>query len=253
MTGSNGLLKEKICVVTGTNRGIGQKIAELFAQEGAIVYASARSAGCLDAWACEISAETEGKIVPVYFDITDAQGIKQTVMRLKEEQGRVDVLVNNAGVVSNERLGMVSADRLRKLFEVNVFGLFEITQLIATRFMVKQKSGSIINMASVVGVEGAKGQAAYSASKGAVVALTKSLAKELAEYNIRVNAIAPGMIATDRLQDTITEVYKGKIPAIGMGRLGKPEEVAEACLYFASDKAAYTTGQILTVAGDIIL
>lgn len=243
------MLSEKVCLVTGTSRGMGQKIAEKFAQAGGLVYASARSVGCLEEWAESVNSKVPGKIYPIYFDMTSSEGIRQAVMRLKKEQGRVDVLVNNAGMVTNEVLGMISMEKTKEMFAVNVFGLLELTQLIVTRFMVKQKNGSIVNIASVVGVEGSSGQVAYSASKGAVTALTKSMSMELAPHNVRVNAVAPGMIATDRLKTTIKDVYKDHIPPIGMGRLGTPEEVANACLYFASEQSSYTTGQILNVAG----
>ena len=243
------MLTEKICLVTGTSKGIGRCIAERFAQEGATVYASARTEGCLEEWADQINSYGKGKIIPIYFDMKDSAGIRQAVMGLKKEAGRVDVLVNNAGMVTNENLGMISMEKTREMFETNVFGLLELTQFIATRFMMKQKSGSIINIASIVGVEGSRGQVAYSASKGAVIALTKSMAKELAPMQIRVNAVAPGMIATDRLKVTIKDVYKDHVPPIGMGRLGMPEEVANGCLYFASDAASYTTGQILVIGG----
>lgn len=246
------LLQDKVCMVTGTSRGIGQKIAERFAEEGAVVYASARQEGCLEEWAEQKNREIDGELIPIYFDMTDSNGIKQAILRVKKEHGRIDALVNNAGMVSNEVLGMISMDKMRNMFEVNVFGLLELTQMIATRFMMKQKSGSIINIASIVGVEGSKGQIAYSASKGAVVAITKSMSKELASYNIRVNAVAPGMIGTDRLKTTIIEEYKDNIPPIGMGRLGTPEEIADTCVYFASDASTYTTGQVLVVGGGMI-
>ena len=245
----SGMLNGKVCLITGTSRGIGQRIAEKFATEGGIVYANARTAGCLEEWAERINAEVPGKIYPIYFDMTNSEEIRQAVMRLKKEQGRVNVLVNNAGMVTNEVLGMISMEKTKEMFAVNVFGLLELTQLISTRFMVRQKSGSIVNIASIVGVEGSSGQAAYSASKGAVIALTKSMSKELAPHNVRVNAVAPGMIATDRLKVTIKDVYKDNIPPIGMGRLGTPEEVADACLYFAAEQSSYTTGQILVVGG----
>jgi len=206
----SGCLKHKVCLITGASRGIGQATAIRFAQEGAVVYANARTEGSLDTWAEEMSQQVEGTIIPIYFDVADSAGIKQAVIRIKKEQGKIDVLVNNAGKVTNERLGMISVDKMRDMFEVNVFGLLELSQLIATRFMIKQESGSIINLASMVGVEGSRGQVAYSASKGAVIALTKSMAKELAEHNVRVNAIAPGMIGTERLQNTIKDIYKEK-------------------------------------------
>ncbi len=252
MEKGSGILPNKVCLVTGAGRGIGKSTAMRFAKEGAIVYANVREKGILEEWIKLHCQGLKGKIIPVYFDITDSSGIRQCVMQIKKEQGKIDVLVNNAGVVSNELLGMISKSKVREMFEVNVFGLLELTQLIATRFMMKQKWGSIINMASIVGSIGSRGQIAYSASKGAVIALTKSMAKELAEYNVRVNAIAPGMIATERIQKSINDIYKN-IPQIGMGRLGTPEEIADICVFFASEMSEYVTGQILEVSGSMML
>ena len=241
-----GLLEGKICLITGATRGIGRSIAERFAQEGGLVYANARKEEDIEAW---IPDNLKASILPICFDLSDAETIRQAVLKIKKERGKLDVLVNNAGIVTNENLGRISLDSLRKMFEVNVFGLIELSQLVATRFMAKQKSGSIVNIASIVGVEGSKGQTGYSASKGAVISITKSMAKELAPSNVRVNAVAPGMIETERLKITIKDVYKDNIPEIGMGRLGKPQEIADACLYFASDLSSYTTGQIMVVGG----
>lgn len=242
-------LLDKICLVTGTSRGIGKAIAERFVQEGGIVYASSRGEGNLDEWAAGINSSCTGEIVPVYFDMTDSAAIKSVVMRIKKEYGRLDVLVNNAAMISNELLGMISLKKTREMFDVNVFGLLELSQFVAVKLMKPQQYGSIVNIASIVGVEGSRGQVAYSASKGAVIAITKSMAKELAPDFVRVNAVAPGMIATERLKVTIKETYHGKHPPIGMNRLGKPEEIADACLYFVSDESAYTTGQVLVVGG----
>ena len=236
-----GLLQDKICLVTGASRGIGKSIVELFSEEGATVYAAARKV--------EDIADKKSSVIPLYLDLSDNESIRQTILRIKKEKNQLDVLVNNAGIVSNENLGRISMQSLRNMFEVNVFGLLELSQLAATRLMIKQKSGSIINIASIVGVEGSKGQTGYSASKGAVISITKSMSKELAPSNIRVNAVAPGIIETERIKITIKDIYKGNIPEIGMGRLGKPQEIADACLYFASDLSTYTTGQIMIVGG----
>lgn len=243
------LLGEKVCLVTGTSRGIGREIAERFAEAGGFVYASARQEGSLEDWADAVNTRVAGKISPIYFDMTNTAAVKQAVVRIKKEQGRLDVLVNNAGVVYNGTLGMVPMDRVREMFDVNVFGLLDLSQLVATRLMMKQKSGSIVNIASIVGVEGSRGQVAYSASKGAVIAMTKSMAQELAPYQIRVNAVAPGMIDTGRLHVKIKEEYSDNVPPIGMGRLGNVGDIADACLYFASDMASYTTGQVMVVGG----
>ena len=246
------LLENKICLITGAARGIGQAIAERFAGEGAIVYANDLREGEMDEWAKACSEKYNTRVIPVYFDLTDTEAVKQAVMRVKKEQGRIDVLINNAGIVSNEPFGMVSKEKMREMFEVNIFGLLDLTQFVA-RIMMKQKSGSIVNISSIVGVQGSKGQIAYSASKGAVIAFTKSAAKELAPYQVRVNSVAPGMTKTERIQTTIKEQYKGIVPEIGMGRLASTLDIANACLYFASDLSEFTTGQILVVGGGQIL
>ncbi|WP_022765829.1 SDR family NAD(P)-dependent oxidoreductase [Butyrivibrio sp. XPD2006] len=247
------LLRDRICLVTGTSKGIGKRIAEKFAAEGATVYATARTGGCLDDWSSEVTTDSAGSVIPVYFDMTDSAGIKACVLRIKKECGKLDVLVNNAGMVTNELLGMISIDKMRQMFDVNVFGLMELSQLAAMKLMKPNKSGSIINISSIVGVEGSRGQIAYSASKGAVISITKSMAKELAPDKVRVNAVAPGMVATERLKATIKEQYHDVIPQIGMGRLAETDDIADACLYFASDMSLYTTGQVLTIGGAMVL
>ena len=224
------MLNDKVCLITGSSRGIGKKTAELFAENGGIVYANAREKGCLDNWAEQLNRVVTGKIIPIYFDITNSQDIRAAVTKIKNESKRVDVLVNNAGMVTNELFGMVSMEKMQQMFSVNVFGLFEVTQYIVSKLMMRQNSGSVINIVSAVAVDGCAGQVAYSASKGAVIAMTKSLAKEVAAKQIRINAIAPGMIETDRIKNTIEEQYKGSIPEIRMGHLGEPEDVAQACL-----------------------
>jgi len=246
------MLENKVALVTGASRGIGFATAELLARNSAVVYANARKNGCLDAFASKLKDECEAEIIPLYFDITDRSTVKDAFMRIKKEQGRLDVLVNNAGIMKDAMIGMISGDMIREIFEVNVFALAEMMQ-IAVKFMKKQSSGSIINIASIVGVNGNKGQLAYSASKGAVIAMTKTAAKELAENNIRVNAIAPGMIDTDMFNSIGKEHVAKRLADIGMNRLGTPEDVANACLFLASDLSAYITGQVLGVDGCAIV
>lgn len=238
----NDLLKGKVCLVTGATKGIGKAITELFVREGAIVYGCGRDA--------EGFAE---EVLPLCFDITDSDAMKNAVMQIKREQGKIDVLVNNAGVVSNELLGTVSKEHLRNMFEVNVFAAFELMQLVGSKIMCRQKSGSIINITSMVAQNGCAGQVAYSASKGALISMTKSAAKEWAGKQIRVNAVAPGMTGTERIMKTIEEQYKGEIPTIGMQRLATPEDIANACLFFASDMSSYVTGEVLGVNGAMII
>ncbi len=242
------LLHDKVCLITGAGRGIGKAIAERFAEEGAIVYANARKEGSIDNWATSCSEKYNSQVIPVYFDVTDSKLVKQTIIRIKKEQKRIDILVNNAGLVSYELLGMTNIEKLREMFEVNVVAVIQLMQLTA-RIMSRQKSGSIINISSIVGVQGVKGQLSYSATKGGVNALTKSAAKELASDNIRVNAIAPGMVGTERFKGIFEEKFSHRISDIGMGRLAKPEEIANACVFLGSDLSEYITGQILGVDG----
>jgi 3-oxoacyl-[acyl-carrier protein] reductase len=246
------LLNKKVCLITGASRGIGKAIADRFAEEGAVVYANSLETENIDEWASQSASKNNTSVIPLYFDITDAAAAKNAVLKIKKEQGQIDVLVNNAGIVTYEFISMIDSEKLRRMFEVNVFAMIKLMQLTA-RIMERQKSGSIINMASIVGVHGVKGQMAYSASKGAVIALTKSAAKELAENNIRVNAIAPGMVGTERLLNIMEKSFDHRLNDIGMGRLAEPREIADACVFLASDLSTYVSGQILGVDGSTVL
>lgn len=252
MQNNSRLLTGKVCLVTGAGQGIGRSIAERYAEEGAIVYANARKSGSIDDWALECSKAYGTVVIPLYFDITDTAAVKDAVIRITRERTRIDVLVNNAGVVINELIGMISREHVRSMFEVNVFALIEILQLVA-RVMKKQNSGSIINISSIVGMEGSKGQLAYSASKGAVISLTRSAAKELAPRNIRVNSVAPGMTETSRFHETYGENSTERLASVGMGRLARPEEIANACVFLASDLSEFVSGEILGVNGCSVL
>jgi len=245
---STRLLEGKICLVTGTNRGIGMAIAERYAEEGAVVFANARKEDSLETWAKQCSEKYQTSVIPLYFDITDAAASKAALLKIKSDFGRIDVLVNNAGMVTYELLPMIDFEKLRAMFEVNVIAMIQLVQL-ASRIMTRQKSGSIINMSSVVGVQGVKGQLGYSATKGAVISITKSAAKELIEHNIRVNAIAPGMVGTERFTAVFEEKFKDKIANIGIGRLAEPNEIANVCVFLASDLSTYVTGQVIGVDG----
>lgn len=246
------LLKDKVCLITGTSRGIGAAILRRFVEEGAVVYANARTMGSLDSVCEELGSTCHGKIIPLYFDITDEKAVKEAFLTVKKQQQKLDVLVNNAGVMKDALIGMVNKKLMQEIFEVNVFAMMQMIQL-ANKLMSRQKSGSIINMASIVGTNGNPGQFVYSASKGAVVALTKTAAKELAPDNIRVNAIAPGMIDTDMLGSIGDKKIQENLDKIRMGRLGNPSEIADACVFLASDLSAYVSGQILGVDGVTII
>lgn len=243
-----GLLKDKVCLVTGASKGIGRAIAEEFAKQGAIVYANARTPDSIDEWAKNLSEEHQTKVIPAYFDITDLAASKNTVMQIKSAEKRIDVLVNNAGMVTYEMIPMAQIDTFRAMLDVNVVAPFSLLQIVS-RVMGRQKSGSIINMASIVADKGAKGQVSYATTKGAIISMTKSAAKELAPSQIRVNAVAPGMVGTERFVNIFEEKFKDKIDNIGMGRLAEPNEIADLCVYLASDMSKYVTGQIIGIDG----
>jgi 3-oxoacyl-[acyl-carrier protein] reductase len=234
-------LENKVCIITGAAQGIGKEIARHFAEDGAIVYACDRQ---------EFMSDDE-RIHPLVFDITDAAAVKTSMMQVFKEAGRIDVLVNNAGVVFNRKIGMITRDETELMFRINVIAVLELIQLVS-RLMARNGGGSIVNIASVTAVLGSPGQVAYSATKGAIIALTKSAAKELAPQGIRVNAVAPGIVKTERfaeLYEANGEKIDERISRIALGRLGTPEDIANACAFLASDRASYISGHILGVDG----
>ena len=242
------LLKGKVCLITGTNKGIGKAIAESFAREGAIVYANARENEGMEDWARDLAEKNNTKVIPIYFDVTDLENVRSKVLEIKSAENKIDVLVNNAGMVTYELIPMVQMEIFRKMWEVNVIGTFNLLQIVS-RIMSRQQSGSIINMASIVGEKGSKGQVSYATTKGAVIAMTKSSAKELAISNIRVNAIAPGMVGTERFKGVFEKSFKDKINQVGFGRLAEPNEIAEVCVFLGSEMSTYVTGQIIGIDG----
>lgn len=248
---TQGLLKNKVCIVTGAGKGIGLSVVNRFASEGAIVYANVRSQESDHKKLHEL-AENFSNIKIQYYDVTKAEELKNAVLEIKKKEGRIDALVNNAGLVSYELMGLINFDKLQAMFDTNVIAAIRMIQLVS-RVMTRQKSGSIINISSIVGVKGVKGQLAYSATKGALNSITLSAAKELAEFQIRVNAVAPGMVGTERLKNIMEEKFSDRLNDIGFGRMAEPDEVGDLCLYLASDLSRYLTGQIIGIDGSTIL
>lgn len=246
-----GLLEGKICLVTGASRGIGRSICETFAREGAIVYANERVQGKIDKWRGD-DVSYCGKIIPICFNVTDVSSIKSALSEIRSVHGGLDVLVNNAGVEYNELIGTITEEHLQDMLDVNVRGVINMVQY-GSKLMHKATRASIINIASIVGIHGNSGQSAYAATKGAVIAFTKSAAKEFGAMGIRVNAIAPGLTNTDMVRNVDSEKIQKRIDNIRMGRIAEPEDIANACVFMASDYSSYITGQILGVDGCSVL
>ena len=233
------LLTNKVCIITGAGRGIGKVIAEQFVADGAIVYVNDLQ-----------KPEIEGA-KPICFDVTDSSALKAGLMQVYKAEGRIDCIVNNAAIIQNQKLGMVTKQLLEKMYAVNVFAVIDMIQ-IASRLMARTGGGCFVNMASVTGVVGSPGQVAYSSTKGAVITITKSAAKELAPMKIRVNAVAPGIVRTERfeeLYEATGDKINERIEKIALGRLGTPQDIANAVSFLASDRASYISGQILGVDG----
>jgi len=245
------LLKNKVCIVTGSTRGIGKEIACLFASQGAEVVVNGTRVGSAEQWIDE--SEYASRLHPYYFDISDPSEVRQNVMAVKRQFGHIDILVNNAAVEFNELIGMISRENMEKMFRVNVYGTIEMIQAVSRIMARNENGGSIINISSVVGLRGNPGQLVYSATKGAIIALTKSAAKELAPKKIRVNSIAPGLTQTEMMEQVDIEKLQGRISNICMGRIAQPSDIAGGCLLLASDYSEYISGQILPVDGCTIM
>lgn len=247
------MLAGKVCIVTGGSRGIGKAISQIFAQNGAVVYATATRKGSVEEWSEEFNKEVSGEVRSLYFDISDEKAVRDAVMQIKRTSGHIDGLVNNAGLEYNELIGMISHDNMEKMFSVNVYGTINMLQTVSRVMGRQENGGSIVNITSMTALRGNKGQLVYSATKGAVISMTKSAAKELAEKNIRVNAIAPGLTNTDMMKQADPEKLQGRINNICMGRLAEPEDIAKACMFMVSDLSTYVSGQVLAVDGCTIM
>lgn len=245
-------LTDKVAVVTGAGRGIGQAIASTFARAGAKVAVLSRTASNAGRTADQINAEHPGSAKAYEVDIADGASVAAAGEKILTDFGRVDILVNNAGITRDGLALRMSVEDWDTVLNTNLKGAFHAIKAFQ-RSLLRRKDARIINISSVVGLTGNAGQANYAASKAGLIGLTKSLAKEFAGRGVTVNAIAPGFIATDMTEELTDQVKAGIIERIPLGTLGTVEDIAAAALFLASPEARYITGQVLVVDGGMVM
>jgi 3-oxoacyl-[acyl-carrier protein] reductase len=244
--------ENQVAVVTGAGRGIGHAIALRFAREGARVASVSRTETNAQKTADEINATRADAAKAYAVDVADQAAVQNAAAQIFEDFGRVDILVNNAGVTRDGLSMRMPLEDWDLVLNTNLKGAFNFAQAVM-RPMIKQRSGRIINISSVIGLIGNAGQANYAASKAGLIGLTKSLARELASRGITVNAVAPGLIETDMTGVLSDEVRQAILQKVPLGKLGEPDDIAAAVAYLASADAKYITGQVLTVDGGMVM
>ncbi len=243
--------ENRVALVTGASRGIGEAIAKRLAAEGAVVLAAARSADALERVVSEIAA-AGGKASALALDLSDPSSLESGVKTALADHGEIHVLVNNAGITDDNLILRMSRESWDRVLSTNLTGVFLLTQAVV-KGMVRKRYGRIVNVTSVVGIMGNAGQANYAASKAGLIGLTKSVARELASRNITCNAVAPGFVATG-MTDTMTDVARERLSGqIPLERLGTPEDVAAAVAFLASEEASYITGTVVNVSGGLYM
>lgn len=243
------MILNKNVLITGTNRGIGLALVKAFANEGANVLAHARKKTPEFVEEMnELSKKYNVKIEPVYFELTDSNAMKETIKLIVKSKTKIDILVNNAGIAHGGLFQMTSINNIREIFDVNFFSVVELTQLVA-RIMTRQKSGNIINISSISGIDLKAGNCAYGTSKAALIALTKTLSAELAPQGIRVNVIAPGLTSTNMARLMENKAGEEMTRETALDRLARPEEIAQVATFLASEKSSFITGQVIRVDG----
>ncbi len=252
MPSTDGRLKDKIAIITGASRGIGREIAFLFAKEGAKLALTARNLEPLKAVAKEVYEISREEPLVFQLDVRDSEKVDELVDKTLDKYKRVDILVNNAGVTKDGVFVRMTDAEWEEVLDTNLKGTFLCMRAVS-KAMMKQRYGKIVNMASVIGLTGNAGQANYAASKAGIVALTKSVAKELGSRNVMVNAIAPGFIETEMTQRLTADVKNAILKLIPVGFFGKPIDVAKTALYLASDESNFITGQVITVDGGMVM
>jgi len=244
-------LKDKVALITGGARGIGRAIALTFAREGADIVVADVNLEIAQQTALEI--ESLGRrAMALAMDVTNYAVVEEGINKILDKMGKVDILVNNAGITKDNLVLRMSGAEWDAVINVNLKGTFNCIKAVS-RPMVKQRSGRTISIASIIGLMGNAGQANYAASKAGIIALTKTVAKELASRNINANAVAPGFIQTEMTAKLSEDVRKKMQEMIPLGTLGTPEDVANVCLFLASSDSSYVTGQVITVDGGMVM
>jgi 3-oxoacyl-[acyl-carrier protein] reductase len=248
------LLENKKMVITGGSRGIGAGLVRIAMAEGAsVAFLYQQSSDLAEDLAGEMAARhPQQKCLPFQCNITDVNAARETVKAAIAGLAGIDVLVNNAGITRDAALARMRREQWDEVISTNLTSMFNMTQPLLLH-LVKQRAGSIINMTSFAGIFGSSAQTNYAASKGGIIGFTKALAKEVAEYGVRVNAIAPGFIETEMMAIMTEERIKYMKTQIGLGRFGTPEDVAHTVCFLASDRSAYITGQVIQVDGGLVL
>ena len=246
------MLNGKIAIVTGASRGIGRAIARTLAQNGATVILNYNgSPEAAEAAVAEIRAES-GTVEAFQCNVADPTESEAFVKKVLEKYGRVDILVNNAGITRDNLIVRMTEEEFTSVLDTNLKGAFHMIKHLTKAFM-KQRYGKVINISSVSGILGNAGQANYAASKAGLIGLTKSVARELASRNICVNAVAPGFIRTDMTEKMPENVWENAVKTIPLGKMGSPEDVAQAVLFLAGEASDYITGQVLCVDGGMAM
>ena len=244
-------LTNKVAIITGASQGIGKGMAETFSKAGAHVACVSRNKDNLKSVADSL-IKNGGAASFYTCDVSSLDAFQNTIKEIAANHGSVDILVNNAGVCKDKLIMRMSEDDWNKVIKINLNGAFNGIKAVS-QIMIKQRSGRIINISSIVGLIGNPGQANYAASKAGLIGLSKSAAKELAPRGITVNAIAPGYIATDMTDQITDQAKESLITKIPLGRIGSPSDIAASALFLASDEAGYITGQTLTVDGGMVM